>query len=385
MKFTFVNREPVSQARKMCAAFSSWQRVATSSAFIATLALTPHPAFAQHAGGTSSAGASSSQSMAGSWGGGGGGGSQSRGGGSSESGASRSSGTSGGESRSSNSGGGSQGQGSGAHGDGGLRGNSGSGGSRASNSGASGTVARNIAATPALQPISANSSKILPRVQPIFDPVTDPEQRCSFADGSGGIPLGFCLFDTMDSFSNSYASDYPFFAFASGYYGLGSSVAGSGASPILIPFSVPSGAAPAPMLDSTPPANAPPSERSPAPQAAAAGPQAIPVVAVIAVKDGLTYPVTAFWIDGHILHYAVPSVGEFTVDESGVALTNGNGYAEVNLPAYFVSLQSDFRYQLTVDAPEGAQVTASGVVVDKFVIRTDRPGVKVAWQLTKVR
>ncbi|MFD9268806.1 hypothetical protein ACFWB1_36265 [Streptomyces goshikiensis] len=69
----------------------------------------------------------------------------------------------------------------------------------------------------------------------------------------------------------------------------------------------------------------------------------------------------------------------------GVVETDGQGKATVALPEYFEALNRDFRYQLT---PVGG--LAQAAVIDeikdnRFTLRTDRPGVKVSWQVTGVR
>ena len=70
---------------------------------------------------------------------------------------------------------------------------------------------------------------------------------------------------------------------------------------------------------------------------------------------------------------------------NGNIRTDVNGRAEVILPEYFEALNRDFRYQLTVIG-EFAQAIISGEISDnRFTIRTDKPNVKVSWQVTGVR
>ncbi|MCX4545581.1 hypothetical protein [Streptomyces sp. NBC_01565] len=69
----------------------------------------------------------------------------------------------------------------------------------------------------------------------------------------------------------------------------------------------------------------------------------------------------------------------------GVVETDERGEATVDLPEYFEALNRDFRYQLT---PVGtlAQAAVTGEIEDnRFTLRTDKPGVKVSWQVTGVR
>jgi hypothetical protein len=69
----------------------------------------------------------------------------------------------------------------------------------------------------------------------------------------------------------------------------------------------------------------------------------------------------------------------------GVVITDGGGHAVVTLPDYFESLNSDFRYQLTVIGQFAQAVVASEIAGGKFVIQTDKGNVKVSWQVTGIR
>ncbi len=69
----------------------------------------------------------------------------------------------------------------------------------------------------------------------------------------------------------------------------------------------------------------------------------------------------------------------------GVVITDGGGRAIVTLPDYFESLNSDFRYQLTVIGQFAQAVVASEIAGGKFGIQTDKGNVKVSWQVTGIR
>jgi hypothetical protein len=70
---------------------------------------------------------------------------------------------------------------------------------------------------------------------------------------------------------------------------------------------------------------------------------------------------------------------------NGNAVTGPDGYATVSLPDWFGALNKDFRYQLTVIG-EFAQVAVAQEIQDnRFRIRSDKPGVKVSWQVTGIR
>jgi hypothetical protein len=73
---------------------------------------------------------------------------------------------------------------------------------------------------------------------------------------------------------------------------------------------------------------------------------------------------------------------------SGNVITDAQGYAVVQLPPYFESINRDFRYQLTVI--DGSDEFVLAKVVRKiqnnqFVIRTSKPFVEVSWRVEAVR
>ena len=70
---------------------------------------------------------------------------------------------------------------------------------------------------------------------------------------------------------------------------------------------------------------------------------------------------------------------------NGNITTNEKGEATIILPAYFEALNRDFRYQLTVIGQFAQAIVASEIQDKRFGIRTDKPNVKVSWQVTGVR
>lgn len=70
---------------------------------------------------------------------------------------------------------------------------------------------------------------------------------------------------------------------------------------------------------------------------------------------------------------------------NGNIITNDEGYATVQLPEWFGALNKDFRYQLTTIGQFAQAMIAEEVENNKFVIRTDKPNVKVSWQITGIR
>jgi trimeric autotransporter adhesin len=70
---------------------------------------------------------------------------------------------------------------------------------------------------------------------------------------------------------------------------------------------------------------------------------------------------------------------------NGNVTTDAEGNATVQMPDWFEALNRDFRYQLTVIG-QFAQAYVSGELADReFNIKTDKPNVKVSWQITGVR
>lgn len=70
---------------------------------------------------------------------------------------------------------------------------------------------------------------------------------------------------------------------------------------------------------------------------------------------------------------------------NGNITTNEEGYATVQLPEWFEALNKEFRYQLTVIGQFAQAIVAEEVENNQFVIRTDKPKVKVSWQVTGIR
>lgn len=70
---------------------------------------------------------------------------------------------------------------------------------------------------------------------------------------------------------------------------------------------------------------------------------------------------------------------------NGNVTTDKRGLATVVLPGYFEALNRDFRYQLTVIGQFAQAIVAKEIDHDRFTIRTNKPGVKVSWQVTGIR
>jgi hypothetical protein len=70
---------------------------------------------------------------------------------------------------------------------------------------------------------------------------------------------------------------------------------------------------------------------------------------------------------------------------NGNVITDADGNATINMPDYFGTLNMDFRYQLTVIGQFAQAIVAEEISENKFSIQTDKPNVKVSWQVTGVR
>lgn len=70
---------------------------------------------------------------------------------------------------------------------------------------------------------------------------------------------------------------------------------------------------------------------------------------------------------------------------NGNVTTDAEGLVVVMLPEWFQALNRDFRYQLTVIGQFAQAIVAQEIKNNRFVIRTDKPQVKVSWQVTGIR
>jgi len=86
----------------------------------------------------------------------------------------------------------------------------------------------------------------------------------------------------------------------------------------------------------------------------------------------------------YLLHAAVESPDMMNV-YNGNVLTDGGGNATVELPSYFEALNRDFRYQLIPIGDFAQAIVAEEVKDNRFTIKTDKPNVRVSWQITGIR
>ncbi len=86
----------------------------------------------------------------------------------------------------------------------------------------------------------------------------------------------------------------------------------------------------------------------------------------------------------YLVHSFVESPDMMNV-YNGNIVTDSTGTAIVMLPSYFEAENVDFKYQLTVIGQFAQAIVGEEIQNNQFVIKTDKPGVKVSWQVTGVR
>ena len=70
---------------------------------------------------------------------------------------------------------------------------------------------------------------------------------------------------------------------------------------------------------------------------------------------------------------------------NGNVTTDAQGDVVVELPEWFETLNRDFRYQLTVIGQFAQAIVSTEIADGRFSIKTDKPNVKVSWQVTGIR
>jgi hypothetical protein len=86
----------------------------------------------------------------------------------------------------------------------------------------------------------------------------------------------------------------------------------------------------------------------------------------------------------YLVHSSVES-SEMMNIYTGNVTTDGRGEATVRLPAWFETLNTDFRYQLTVLGQFAQAIVAHEIEHQEFQIKTNIPNVKVSWLVTGLR
>jgi cytoskeletal protein CcmA (bactofilin family) len=83
----------------------------------------------------------------------------------------------------------------------------------------------------------------------------------------------------------------------------------------------------------------------------------------------------------NLYHWCVESPDIMNIYNGNVT-TDVDGKATVALPDYFEALNGDFRYQLTVIGTASLATVEREIENNTFTIQTDKPDVKVSWQVT---
>jgi hypothetical protein len=86
----------------------------------------------------------------------------------------------------------------------------------------------------------------------------------------------------------------------------------------------------------------------------------------------------------YLVHSFVESPDMMNV-YSGNITTDANGIATVTLPNYFNAINKDFRYQLTCIGVFAQAIVKEEISGNSFVVQTDKPNVKISWQVTAIR
>jgi hypothetical protein len=111
----------------------------------------------------------------------------------------------------------------------------------------------------------------------------------------------------------------------------------------------------------------------------------------IIVTGAITAGTKDFKIDHPIdpankyLYHASVESSEMMNIYTGNVTTDSQGNAEVRLPDWFETINTDFRYQLTVIGQFAQAIVSQRVSGNQFAIKTDKPNVDVSWQITAVR
>lgn len=86
----------------------------------------------------------------------------------------------------------------------------------------------------------------------------------------------------------------------------------------------------------------------------------------------------------YLYHSSVESNDMMNIYNGNVT-TSATGDATVTLPNYFSALNKDFKYQLTCIGTFAQAIVAEEISGNTFRIKTDKPNVKVSWQVAGVR
>ncbi len=102
--------------------------------------------------------------------------------------------------------------------------------------------------------------------------------------------------------------------------------------------------------------------------------------------DGSTYDIADHPLDAANKYLVKASVESNQPENvyNGNAVTDASGSAVIALPAYVQAINKDFRYQLTVIGQFAQAIIGTEIDNNRFTILTDKPNVKVSWQVTGI-
>ena len=86
----------------------------------------------------------------------------------------------------------------------------------------------------------------------------------------------------------------------------------------------------------------------------------------------------------YLIHSSTESPDRMDIYNGNIT-TDASGSATINLPSYFEALNIDYKYQLTVIGQFAQAIIDKEIQNNSFVIRTDKPNVKVSWMVTGIR
>lgn len=86
----------------------------------------------------------------------------------------------------------------------------------------------------------------------------------------------------------------------------------------------------------------------------------------------------------YLVHSSIESNDMMNIYNGNIT-TDASGEATVALPGYFTALNKDFKYQLTCIGQFAQAIILEEIHENAFRIKTDKPNVKVSWQVAGVR
>ncbi|MFY9223770.1 MAG: hypothetical protein WAQ98_13945 [Blastocatellia bacterium] len=86
----------------------------------------------------------------------------------------------------------------------------------------------------------------------------------------------------------------------------------------------------------------------------------------------------------YLYHVSVESPDMMNIYNGNIT-TDANGEAIVTMPTYFDALNAECRYQLTVIGQFAQAIVSNEIINNQFTIKTNKPNVKVSWQVTGIR